>query len=460
MMTTVWAAALVAMAATEPSIYQLQTTLPVWDVSAQDVTGNGNDDLFAVIADDTPGGDNERGLAVFLSRDDGSYYGKPHFVLPLDEKVGSLFFAEVDGSAPKELVVAHAEGATVYQFVDGRFEVLAEPEFMSLLPESARRPRFLKDLAQDLTGDGVDEWILPMPTGYAVRNADEHIALVRCEVDTGASGGGEDGLTVRHTYPAFKAFETPNDDHKAFVFLDDEQVDFAYGPNWETRHRFDLPLADDDEWDADAKLADITGNGIPDLVITKLKGTLNVTVVTEIYLADEPFVYPSEPSAQYVFEGAFATPVVIDVDGDEKQDLVFLKVPYSIGSFVSYFLRGRVTVQAEVYMYGENGFGDTPAYTGSFPIEVPDGRRSVAYTMGDFSGNGHTDVAFGGGDETLVIHKNSPGEFLSRRPWLTLNVPPYGSAGAKALTNNGVDDIIIYHPDSDLSKKIHVVLFN
>ena len=458
MISTVCAAMMAVLAAPQPQVYQLNTQLPVWDVSARDVSGNGHDDIFAVAADDEPGS-NERGLAVFLARDNGGYYGEPHFVLPLEDKVGSLFWAEVDGSEPKELVVAHAEGATIYQFTEGRFEVLAEPEFMSLFPESARRPRFLNDLAVDLTGDGIDEWLIPMPTGYAVRNAEEEIAYVRCEVDTGAGGGGEDGLTIRHSYPAFKAFDAPYSDNKAFVFLDDEQADFAYGPDWATRHRFELPLADDDEWDASAKLTDITGDGLPDLVITKLKGSLNVTVVTEVYLAEEPFVYPVEPTARYVFEGAFATPVVIDVDGDGRQDLVFLKVPYSIGSFVSYFLRGRVTVQADVYMYGDNGFSDRPAYTGSFPIEVPDGRRSVAYTMGDFSGNGHTDVAFGAGDDALVIHKNTPGEFLSRRPWLTLDVPPHGNARARDLSNNGIDDIIIYHPDSDLSKRIHVVLF-
>ena len=452
------AALLVAMGA-QPQVSTLTTEYDIWNVATEDLTLNGHKDILAVTSDE----DSDpliKQVAVFLAGDEGGYSGDPSVVLELDPRIGNLFLADVDGEEPRELVATHSQGVTVYQWNGEAFEVLAEPEFMSILPEGSKRPRFLDDVAVDLMGDGTDEWLIPMPTGFAVRNIDGHIADIRAEVQTVARGSGDRGISIRHDFPAFKPFDIRQHDHKGMAFLTDEHAEFAYGPNWSQHHRFRLPLRLDDRWQSDAQLMDINGNGLPDLVISQTRGTVNMTAQTQIYFAEDQLRYPREPSAVFESQGAFATPLLVDVNGNGRKDVVHLKVPYSIGSFVSYFLRGRLTIQAEVYLCGEDGFDTSPAYTGSFPVQAPEDQRRLVYTLGDFNGNGRKDVAYGVGENELAVYTGGEDEFLSRRPWLSIDVPPYGEAASEDLTGNGHDDIIIYHPDSEQSKQMRVILFD
>ena len=453
-----FAAILVTMGA-QPQVSTLTTEYDIWNIATEDLTQNGQEDILAIISDE----DSDpliKQVAVFLAHDEEGYPGDPSFVLDLEPRIGNLFLADVEGDGPRELVATHSQGAIVYQWKDEAFEVLAEPEFMSILPEGSKRPRFLEDVAVDLMGDGEDEWLIPMPTGFAVRNVDGHIADIRAEVQTVARGSGDRGISIRHDFPAFKPFDIREHQHKGMAFLTDEHAEFAYGPDWRQHHRFRLPMRLDDRWQSDAQLTDINGNGLPDLVVTQTQGTVNMTAQTQIYFAEDQLRYPREPSAVFESQGAFATPLLVDVNGNGRKDVVHLKVPYSIGSFVSYFLRSRLTINAEVYLCEEDGFDTSPAYTGSFPIQAPEDQRSLAYTLGDFNGNGRKDVAYGVGDDELAVYTGGEDEFLSSQPWLHVNVSPYGQASAKDLTGNGHDDIIIYHPDSEQSKEMRVILFD
>ncbi|MFP4173445.1 MAG: FG-GAP repeat domain-containing protein [Candidatus Hydrogenedentota bacterium] len=454
-----FAALLVTMGAgAQPQVLTLTTQYDIWNIATEDLTGNGREDILAVMSDEESDPLIKQ-VAVFLAMDEGGYPGEPSFVLDLDPRIGNLFLADVDGEAPRELVVTHSQGATVHQWADGGFEVLAEPEFMSILPQGSKRPRFLEDVAVDLMGDGRDEWLIPMPTGFAVRNVDGHIADIRAEVQTVARGSGDRGVTIRYDFPAFQPFDIREHEHKGMAFLTDEHAEFAYGPNWRQHHRFRLPRKLDDRWQSDAQLMDINDNGLPDLVVTQTQGTVNMTAQTQIYFAEDQLRYPREPSALFESEGAFATPVLVDVNGDGRKDVVHLKVPYSIGSFVSYFLRGRLTVNAEVYLCEEDGFDTSPAYTGSFPVQAPEDRRNLVYSLGDFNGNGRKDVAYGVGENELAVYTGGEDEFLSSQPWVSVEVSPYGEAVSEDLTGNGHDDIMIHDPDSEQSKQIRVVLF-
>ncbi len=457
-MTVCLALATMALAMAAPDIYVLETHLDVWDLSVEDINGNGHKDLVAITYDDKEDPDTKH-LVAFLQQDDGSYRSRPDVRMALDPAYGALFWAQVGEHPVRSLVAVSSTRATVMRLHEGQFVVTGRTEFNSLVPEGARRLRFLPHAAQDLTGDGIDEWLIPMPTGYAARNLDGLVAKIPVNVFSEARGGDRGGLQVRYGYPSHQVFEPPDTDSKSIVFLTDEYADFVYGEDWSQQRRFPIPAVQDDQWSADVQLRDINANGLPDLIVTQTAGSVNITVVTRVYLATDPYEYPDEPDATFETEGAFATPVIIDVDGDGQLDIAQLKVPYSVGSFVNYFLRRRLTVQAEVYLFKDGSFSTSPDFSTSFPIDAPDGRRSVAYTIGDFNGNGRADVAFGASGDELVVHTGDPNDFLSRRPWQTLNIPSFGRAEAHDLRNDGKDELIIYHPDTELAKKIHVVAF-
>jgi hypothetical protein len=69
------------------------------------------------------------------------YSSTPSSVLPLDSSISTLFWAEVDGQAPRELIATDARGAKIYVFQDGDFTLSGEVEFSSLLPSNVKEPR-------------------------------------------------------------------------------------------------------------------------------------------------------------------------------------------------------------------------------------------------------------------------------------------------------------------------------
>jgi hypothetical protein len=445
-------------AADEPQHSVLTCSLDVWDISVRDIDGDGANDLIALCGDENSSPLTKH-AAVFLANDSGVLPSTPQVVLPLAANTGAAFIAEVNGRAGAELVVTSPVGAVVYGYQGGRFEEMLSPRFNSLLPGGSRFPRFLPTLAEDLNGDGIDEWLIPVAGGYSIRNAEKHLADVACDVVSEVRSGPSTTIFISHRLPQVHAFSLAGDDQKALAFLNGEVADFAHGDQWSERTRFEIPMTMEEQWATDAQLHDISGNGLPDLVVTQTKGTINVTVRTEIYLATEPFAYPEEPSALLESKSAFAAPLIKDLNDDKKLDLLYIKVPYGIPFFVNLFLRRKVSVKAEAYHFGEGGFASSPDYTATLTVEAPDGREQAAYTLGDFNGDGAIDLAVGSGKTKLVIRPGEKGGFLASKAWKTLQVVPFGEARTYRINDNNCDDLVIFHPSGSAKKSIDIIVF-
>jgi len=443
-----------ALAADTPQNYVLRTAENVWDVAVEDINGNGLKDIFVLTCDDKSY-PLKKQVDVFLASPEGGYAEQPSFSLPLDPSISTLFFAEYDGTAPRELVAADAEGATVYQYTGAQFAELSRPRFTSLLPNGSKEPIFLENAAKDLTGDGREEWLIPMPTGYQIRRGDEVLTTVACDVVSTLRRS--ESTSISHRLPAYHTFE--HEGMQALAFLSDEFADFNYGPNWSQHRRFQIPQDLDEKWEASASMKDISGNGLPDLLVTQTRGTVRMEALTQIYLATEPFVYPDEPSATFSSQGAIASPGLVDINGNGKQDLVIINVSFGVRNIVNFFMRGRLAINAEVYLFEDGGFGSTPAYRTTLSLEAPEGRERVAYALGDFDGDGRKDVAFGEGSNSLVIKRGEEDRFVEQRAWATISVPSFGTARTHDLNANGADDIVLFHPAGEHQKRVEVILF-
>lgn len=441
----------------EPSVFVLRAEDNVWDVAAEDFNQNGVKDIL-VLSCDEKRDPLRKMIGLHLANPERPLYQEhPDVRITVDPGIGAFMLAQVTGEGPRELVAFDAEGATVYQYVDGRFETIARPRFHSLLPTGSKEPIFLKHNAIDLTGDGIDEWLIPMPTGVAIRHMDQELARVPCDVVSEIRRG--DSFYVYHRLPAVQAFEQEGTQVKGLAFLSDEFADFAHGPDWSRHERFRIPMDLEDKWEASAKMADITGNGLPDLVVTQTRGTINLEVLTQVYLAEEPFTYPAKPNAAFSARGAIASPALMDVDGDGKLDMIFIRIPFGVRNVVNFFVRNKVTIQADVHLFRDGGFASRPDFNTTLTLDAPDGREQVAYTMADFDGDGRLDVAFGSGANELVIHTGEPDRFISNRPWQRIDVPSFGIARAFDLDGNAAQDIIIIHPGGPNSKRVEVIVF-
>jgi hypothetical protein len=327
-----------------------------------------------------------------------------------------------------------------------------------MFPMWSKEPQFLKKTSVDLDGDGVDEWLVPTPEGYAVRNVAGDLCPVPCEVDSSVRDGA--GMVVTYRFPACHSFEIEGEATKALAFLTDEKASFAHGADWGDRKEFAIPLKLGEKWESSAMMHDINANGIPDLVVTQTEGTINLRVLTQVFLASEHFTYPETPTATFDAKGSYAAPTLKDVNGDGNLDMVFIKLPWGVRFFINLFVFRRLSVDLDVYLYNpDTGFADAPDFRSDVSIEAPEGREQPSHAMGDFNGDGRMDIAFGSGADNLVVHTGSEKRFISSKPWLTLSVPAFGVARTHDLNGNEPDDVVIFHPGMKGRDRIEVVIF-
>ena len=436
--------------------YVLETSQNVWDVAVEDVNGDGMGDILVLCCNETSY-PLEKSLHVFLGDASKGYAKAPSSLLELEPKVSALFLAEVDGATPKELVTVDTSGATVYAYKGDAFEVIAEAPFVSLIPSGSKEPLFLEKAAMDLDGDKVDEWLIPVATGYDVRNADGLIASVTCDVVSEMHR--MDSTYITHRLPSYHAFSLDGVTTKGLAFLSDEFADFSFGDGWSEHKRFRIPVNLEEKWDASSKMVDIDKNGLPDLVITQTKGTVNMQSQTQIYLAEAPFTYPETPSTKLLARGALMSPLFEDVDGDERLDMIVLSIHIGLKFFVNLFLRGKLSVNGEVYLCTDNGFDQDPTFKTSMTIPVPEGREQVSHATGDFTGDGRLDIAFGHAEDKIAVYAGEEDRFMSAKPWAVVAIPGLGIATEAKLDANAAEDIVIFHPGGENGKRVDVIVF-
>ena len=443
-------------AAVEPRVYTLSAPTNVWDVTVADMNQNGFKDVLLLINDETAF-PLQKEIALYLADAYGGYPDLPSHRLALPAETGAVFTAEVDGAPPVEIVAAHGAGATVFQFTKAGFSKMHTLAFSSLYPTNSREPRFIKSGALDLTGDGIDEWLLPTAQGLQVRTLEQDIATVPCDVVSEMRSG--DSLYIMHRLPDFQTFTLEGQQTLGLAFLSDEFADFAYGDNWAEQKRHRLPMNLEEKWDASTTMKDITGNGFPDLVVTQTRGTARMYAETHVYLAEAPFVYPDTPNAVFSADGAVSSPMVMDVNGDSLPDLVFIRIPFGVKNFVNFFMRGKISIRAEVHLFDGENFSTRADYSTSMTMDAPEGRSRVAYTFGDFDGDGLIDVVYGSTSDQLVIYTGDPNRFISQRPWQRFNMPSFGTAKNYDLNNNDAEDIVLFRPGSDQATRVDVIVF-
>ncbi len=444
------------VATAEPQVYTLTSYQNVWDVAVADMNGNGNKDVLLLTNDETAY-PQQKVVALHLADADCAYSPTPDYQLALPEKVGAVILAEVDGAPPVEVVAVHTNGAFIYQFTDDGFVYYDEVAFSSLLPSYNREPVFIQKGAKDLLGNGKHEWLIPTANGLEIRTIEGALATASCDVASYMRRG--DSVVITHRLPDYQTFEMEGVPTTGLAFLSDEFADFVYGEDWSQHERFRIPMTLDEKWDASAKMGDITGNDLPDLVITQTRGTVRMQSQTHVYLARGPFEYPEEPDAVFTVAHAVSSPEMMDVNNNGYLDLVFIRIPFGVRNVINFFMRNRLAVRTDVYLFDGESFSESSDYSTTMTMEAPEGRQRIAYTFGDFDGDGLVDVAYGRSGDALSIYTGDPDRFISSRPLAVLDMPSFGEARPYDLNNNGAKDIVLFRPGGDEAKRVDVIVF-
>ena len=88
----------------------LQAEYNVWDAAAEDITGDGVREVLLLTCDELAR-PLKKELLIFVGDAANQYPEAPSIRMPLPDTVSVLFFAEMDGMPPRELVAADAAGA-------------------------------------------------------------------------------------------------------------------------------------------------------------------------------------------------------------------------------------------------------------------------------------------------------------------------------------------------------------
>lgn len=439
-----------------PVNFVLEAPENVCDVAGCDLNQDGRGDILVVFCDERSD-PLRKGVAAYLGGEDGLYPAAPTNILALPPETGALMLSETEGRPPMEVVALDAFGAIIYRYGDAAFEQVEQVVFRSLLPSGCKEPGFLRNVALDLDGDGVDEWLLPAPLGIEVRRGETVIAEVRCDVTSNVSSGSN--LSVSHRFPAAHAFKLNDSRTKGLAFLSDEYADFAFGVDWADHKRFRIPVKLEEKWDASVRMADINQDNWPDIMVTQTRGTVNLEVLTQVYLATGLCEYPETPTATFHAQGSFASGVLADVDGDEYLDMIFVRVPFGIRNIMNFVLRGKVRVEADVYLFRDTGFPETPDLQDGLTIDAPEGREQVAHTLADLNGDGRLDILLATQRQELAVYTGSPEHFISRRPWHTFSIPSFGLVRTADLNQNQAKDLLIFHPSGEHRRRVEVLVF-
>ena len=440
-----------------PATYALANGLPVWDVATEDLNADGVQDLLLLACDETSH-PLKKEVAVFIATTGGQYPEKPAQVLPLDSRIGALFFAEVDGAAPRELIAVHARGADLFSYRDNAFAKADAPEFFSLYPTGSKNPVFLVDGAADMDGDGIEEWIVPVPEGYELRHGTEMVARVACDMYSELRRGSS--VYVYNRFPALLPYDIPGSTTKGLAMLSDEFADFAHGEGWKENWRFKIPVNLEEKWEASSRMDDLNSDGFPDLVVTQTRGTAKLEAQTQVYLASAPYQYPEKPTATFVAKGSLVSPAIKDMNGDGNKDIIIINVPFGVKNIVSFFARGKVSANVDVYPYAEGGFGEAPAFKTSLTMDAPEGREQTAYAMGDFNGDKHMDIAFSRAADALAVYYGDGKTIIGATPSVVVDVPSFGQARPVGLRSEERMDLVIFHPGGVNKNRVEVVLFD
>ncbi len=440
----------------EPQVSVLETTLNVWDVASSDINGDGLTDILALCSDEDSD-PLKKEIAVFLATAAGKFPAKPDLSFALAPESGTVLLSEVDGTPGKEIVVTRATGAQVFRFSGGRMTLLSETNWASLLPSHSKEPLFLPNAAMDLDGDGIDEWVIPGLESYEIWRASGVVRALQADVVSELQPYANPEISTR--LPAILPFDQEGLPNKGLAFLSNRNADFAYGADWSEHMRYRIPLQIDDQWDSTARMVDINNDGFPDLIVTQTKGTVKLKVVTQVYVATKPLTYPEKPTATFEMNGALTSPYLADVDGDEQMDLVMVHIPFGVGAFVNFFVRNKLSVKAEVYLFDGETYPQEPNYKNGLTLEAPDGRDQVAFAMGDFNGDKRLDVAFAADTDQFVFHEGAGNDFVRSRPFAKLAIPAFGVARKHDLNGNEKDDVILHHPSGETRTRIEVIVF-
>ncbi|MBV8879716.1 MAG: VCBS repeat-containing protein [Planctomycetaceae bacterium] len=442
----------------------------------------------------------ERWLAIHYQRQ-GDYSESPDVLWPLSDQACALVLGDFLPGGGTEIGFLAEDGVYVYPWNAAAKRPAEQPIKLIHVRTFFRAPTFrqipLWQWKMDLSGDGLDDLIVPLPSGYRLYfQTAPGVFGKTSTLESDLQPGSERVLGVTAyadapeispsqfvsitELPRLEIVDINGDGLPDLVlirkntmtyFLQKEPGVFsAVRPN---RVSYEIAtLRDEIKKDSVnlnlIKFIDINGDRIADLVVTKIEGQLGLfdSIKTSIYLHLGTGRGNFNADRRIVIDGVSIDPEFIDMNGDGKLDVVTSRLRTDLlKQAANSVLLGDVTMTYEVFQFdsAKNGFMSEPVYEKQIFVRKSDlektgaGAVPLVFIRGDLTGDGRPDmVVIDPRTNELLIH---PGRIkdVGRGPQIdfdktahyTVKIDKHPrSLQLMDVNSDGINDIILYYNGS------------
>jgi len=471
-----------ARAADEPARFARERPVVQHELAAVlpfDLSADGRQELVVLEVERSPSRDVAYTLRV-LHQDEAGFVPLPGATVALPRDVTLAGVGTFRGGPGLALLLPGE--LAVWPWREGRFapEAAARLAVDSLFPVPGGELKQGLTWLADLDGDGVDELLVPRFDGVAViaQGADGQLrqrALLRIRPAA---------LLLDWFRRNLLAYEVPTlavqpaDGHgwqdvvlfmdsQLWVFLLDDALDGgerapAFVLDLQPPKPFDPKLPRDPPMRL-VSAQDLNGDGHFDLIVSKnapSDSQFNSRTHVLVYYGragtgGAPIGFPAEPDQVHFTEG-FSVPLVLDVNGDGRKDLVLVNVEIGFWNVIKALISRSVNAQAAFYLMPPEGrLPRDPQRLQTYEVTFSLGRFShqPIADFGDLNGDGLPDLLLSENKETVGIHWGQPGGVWASAPDARLkdDIP---LAGARVrvgdLDGDGRDDLLFVYNRDDI----------
>jgi len=403
-------------------------------------------------------GNPDKRLAVFKSNDGVHYDPNPYQTISIDPGTGSIDVADLDNDGLDDIVVSAGPELKIYPQKSNAPDMQSPGTVLRVscnLPYS-RTQLFRFHLVRDLNHDGRGDILVPVMGGFALLLQDpsgrfphEPTQILPLGYSsTMREYGGR--IHIEYRIPAPTQLDFTGDGVSDLVFADGNLFHFfpfepapgVYGAPKTVKIRLEQTAFGRLHSEVD----DVDSDGIPDILIMRVAGKKILTNEFYLFRGRPGLSYGDKEDQRMIRKGSAETPVIVDLSGDQRKELITSTVNVGLSLFVDYFMRNRVGVDISVYRIVDKIYEEKPARVERIYFRTEEEEGVPGSERGDFNGDGLDDFALATHPDKLSFYAADPKVLLRADPACEVEVPSYGKFSVEDINGDGRDDIAIFYP--------------